>query len=248
MHTATVPASRHVNSIAHLSKLPLLARLGDATDLPSTLEPAPTPSACIMLGIDHRGRPHASRFEGVELQAVAAAADDMAFTTLPVTSAALADLAKKLPVGRLFRSGKAFVPFVGLPVFERLVAYLPIAARPLKPASPNRVSASAATDQDKGDKGKPVAPDAPKPNTYSDVKAGTAKPRPDTFPDGWDKIRVGHIVLATAERDEGWWTAHVREDKGDGLYLLEWEEWEGFDQFLRRREQIALLHPGYDGK
>lgn len=68
------------------------------------------------------------------------------------------------------------------------------------------------------------------------------------FPEGWDKIRVGQIVLATAERDEGWWTAHVREDKGDGVFVLEWEEWEGLDLFIRRREQIALLHPNYDGK
>jgi len=57
----------------------------------------------------------------------------------------MADLAAKLPTGKLFSSGKAFVPFVGQALFERLVAYLPISARPLKPAHRRRRSVALQT-------------------------------------------------------------------------------------------------------
>jgi hypothetical protein len=36
--------------------------------------------------------------------------------------------------------------------------------------------------------------------------------------------------------------------RADGSYLLEWEEFTGYDRFVCRRDKIALLHPDYDGK
>ena len=207
------------------------------------------PSTRILIGIDDRGRPHASRFDAVDQQAITSAADAMGFTVLAVSSEAMAELAAKLPTGKLFASGKAFVPFVGQALFDRLVAYLPISARPLKPALSKKALTRPAGAQAVADANEGSPNDAGKAgNAYAAVKEGSSKPRSGMFPEGWDKIRVGQIVLATAERDEGWWTAHVREDKGDGVFVLEWEEWEGLGLFIRRREQIALLHPSYDGK
>jgi len=52
----------------------------------------------------------------------------MEFVVLAVKSEAMAELAEKLPRGKLFTSGKAFVPFVGRQLFDTLVAYLPISA------------------------------------------------------------------------------------------------------------------------
>lgn len=213
--------------------------------LKSSSAPNP-PSSIILMGIDDRGRPHASRFDNADQAMIMKAADAMRFTVLPVTSEAMAELAAKLPSGKLFASGKAFVPFVGQSLFDRFVAYLPIGARPEKHTSKKRPDgvAQRATSQADGES----SGSKQNGNSYAAVKEGRAKPKANTFPDDWDKIRVGHIVLATADRDEGWWTAHVREDRGDGVYVLEWEDFEGMDLFVRRREQIALLHPAYDGQ
>jgi hypothetical protein len=183
----------------------------------------------------------------------------MGMATLAVQSPALAELAAKLPAGKLFASGKAFVPFVGQELHRRLAAYLPISRR----GTPALSSAVVAKARRAGGKsaanGAPVenktaggrkddASSAPsEQNKYADAKA-TNTQRSGKYPENWDKIAVGHIVLASAERDDGWWTAHVREVRADGTFLLEWEEWKGFAKFVCRREQIALLHPDYDGQ
>jgi hypothetical protein len=216
---------------------------------PNDVEAGSSPIATILLGIDERGRPHASRFDAPDRDAATAAAAIMGFAMLPVSSTALAELAAGLPGGKIFSSGKAFVPFVSQPTFDKLVAYLPISARPLKPAASktSKASSEGATGESRG--GKQSTPeDALQANGYAAAKGGSAKPTTGMFPDGWDKIKVGHVVLASADRDEGWFTAHVREDRGDGIYVLEWEDFEGLDLFVRRREQLALLHPQYDGQ
>lgn len=212
----------------------------------------------LIVGLDDRGRPHASRFAVADADVVERAAAMMGMTTLSVESAGLAELAAKLPAGRLFASGKAFVPFVGQELYRRLEAYLPIAQRidpaltPADMAKSKTRGAAAQSDAgqaggDGGGAGGDAGDAAIEQNKYAAAKA-TKTPRSGKYPEDWDKIVAGHIVLASAERDDGWWTAHVREVREDGTYLLEWEEWKGFAKFVCRREQIALLHPDYDGK
>lgn len=213
------------------------------------------PWSILIVGLDDRDRPHASRFPAADCRAVGKAAAMMGMATVAVQSPALAELAAKLPDGKLFASGKAFVPFVGQDLYRRLEAYLPVGARGRagRPkAGSGRATGNDAGEAEKDAGGKSGAKDdagnaASEQNKYADAKA-TKTPRSGKYPEDWDKIVAGHIVLASAERDDGWWTAHVREVREDGVYLLEWEEWKGFAKFVCRREQIALLHPDYDGK
>lgn len=161
----------------------------------------------------------------------------MGMTVLRVEGDPLVALADQLPAGKLFASGKAFVPFVGQELYRKLEAYMPIANR-------KRVIFSKAVAQgtENGGASREV-PSTDTGNAYAKAKAA-GKPRSGKYPEDWDKITVGQIVLASAERDDGWWTAHVREIRGDGIYMLEWEEWPGFDRFVCRRDRIAPAAPG----
>lgn len=217
------------------------------------------PTSILIVGLDERNRPHASRFGVADGKAAGEAAAMMGMATIAVESPALAELAAKLPAGKLFASGKAFVPFVGHELYRRLETYLPIGLRgmpgqPVTGVGKAPRGAGKAAEDDAGGDGKVGGRTKDDPanatseqNKYADAKA-TKTPRSGKYPEDWDRIAVGNIVLASAERDDGWWTAHVREVKADGTYLLEWEEWKGFAKFVCRREQIALLHPDYDGQ
>jgi hypothetical protein len=61
-------------------------------------------------------------------------------------------------------------------------------------------------------------------------------------PCGWADINVGSLVLASDGPGEGWWKSVVIEAKGD-LFTLIWEDWPDLPRFVRRRCQLALLHP-----
>jgi hypothetical protein len=197
----------------------------------------------VVFGRDDGGKAHASWFGYDETPLAEKAAGMMRMSALSVTSDELRGLASRLPHGRVFASGKAFVPFVKEDVFRKLEAYLPVAARQTARTPAKRSTATAgAAPPAAGETGKAVTA-----NSYAAAKE-SGKPPSEKYPDDWGNIKVGNIVLASAERDDGWWTAHVREVRPDGSYLLEWEEWAGFDRFVRRPEQIALLHPAYNGK
>lgn len=78
--------------------------------------------AIIIFGTDEKGRPHASYFEQPDLTAAEKAASVMGMRSLITNSEDERALAAELPRGRLFVSGRAFVPFVGARLHRRLTA------------------------------------------------------------------------------------------------------------------------------
>ena len=63
----------------------------------------------IILGQDNEGKPRAARFPVSQADLVAKAAKAMNLTVSKADGAALAELAKKLPTGRLYATGQGFV-------------------------------------------------------------------------------------------------------------------------------------------
>ena len=78
--------------------------------------------AIIIFGTDEKGRPHASYFEQPDLTAAEKAANAMGMRSLITSSKDERALAAELPRGRVFVSGRAFVPFVGARLHRRLQA------------------------------------------------------------------------------------------------------------------------------
>lgn len=194
----------------------------------AAVSPAPAPmpavvaSALILLGRDEAGKAHASRFDGTDAPAARKAATIMGMAALPVVGQELEALATKLPKGKLYDSGRAFVPFVKGELYERLHDSLSKKAREAL-AETNRLRQAVADAS----------------------KAAQAEPETLTLPEDWSKIVVGNLVLAYDPEDEAWFEAFVVEAKGADEFVLRWQGWPELPNFVRRRTRIALMHPSY---
>ncbi|CAO4194022.1 hypothetical protein [Methylorubrum extorquens] len=192
--------------------------------LPDSAAPSP---AIILFGRDERGRPHASHFGGDAVAEVGSAARLMGLHLATADTEVLRDFATRLPAGRLFPSGKGFVPFVKADLYERLLAAtgtldMPIPAR----ASGKAGDAPPPAGAGSGGKGSPDAP------------GGAPK-----APSDWASIKVGSTVLACQGPMEGWWEAVVLYTKADDHFVLRWRDFADDGEFNRARKDLGLLPP-----
>ena len=74
----------------------------------------------IVLGRGEAGKPQAARFPAGHNDLVTKAAKAMNLTVCKAESADVAELAKKLPTGRLYSTGRGFVPAVGQSLHGKL--------------------------------------------------------------------------------------------------------------------------------
>ena len=75
----------------------------------------------IVLGRDNEGKARAARFPASQANLVAKAAKAMNLTVCTAEGAALAELAKKLPSGRLYATGRGFVPSVERNLYSKIL-------------------------------------------------------------------------------------------------------------------------------
>ena len=176
----------------------------------------------IILGRDDRGKPHASFFPAIDAHAARQAATRMGMFALNVVTDETRGFLPTLPKGKLFDSGKAFVPFVKQDTYQRITAHLP---------EDQRVKADEIRTLPEQPEAAPVRPD-----------------KTEHKPEGWDKIIVGSIVLATEGPLEGWYEARVLKQYEDNRLRLEWRDYPEEPAFTRRIDQLALLHPNYSEK
>ena len=98
----------------------------------------------IVLGRDEAGKPRAARFPTGHDGLVAKAAKAMNLAVCKADGEVLSELAKKLPPGRLYSTGRGFVPAVGRSLYDKLVEQLKLAGQPVtrrgRPAQWRRVS------------------------------------------------------------------------------------------------------------
>ena len=91
-----------------------------------TDKPAPTvggDAVVIVFGKDDAGKPHASKFGEADAELAVRAAALMGMRVLPITTDEHGAAASQLTAGRIFDSGKGFVPFVKMAAYEALAAF-----------------------------------------------------------------------------------------------------------------------------
>src|SRR4051812_47882135 len=175
----------------------------------------------VVLGVGADGKAHASRFEPRNQPFVARAAALMGFHVITVSpeNDELYGIAAALPVGKIFATGRAFVPFVSRAAFGKLAPLVEGGVDSAKPAAP-----------------KP-APDKP-----AATHDAAAVKNADVL---WGKIGIGSIVLA--EQPEfygpGWWESVVVGVKGDDL-MIRWLDEPDEPPLRVARRNVALRHPG----
>ncbi len=142
-----------------------------------------------------------------------------------------------LPQGRVFASGKAFVPFVKRALYDRLTALGGAPApKPIsRPAAPLARPAKAKAVE--GAKLTGVKGEEAEIGADMDVAASAAPAnRVDPF-------AVGTVVLAP-ELVMSWWEAVIVAVKGDAV-TLKWRDFPVEPTFKRSRSQIAFLPDDY---
>ncbi len=127
-------------------------------------KPANGTAELIVLGRDEAGEPRAARFPAGHDNIVAKAAKAMNLTVCKADGGAVAELAKKLPPGRLYSTGRGSVPSVGQSLYGKIVEQLRLAGQAV-----------------------PDEPDQP-----NGEQSGTAEAAPG-LPTSWDDIAVGHL-------------------------------------------------------
>jgi hypothetical protein len=194
---------------------------GEATD------PKPATATLIVFGKDkgESGKPHASWFGEADAPLAEKAAGLMGMRILRLISDDQRALASQLPAGRVFASGKAFIPFISRKLFDQLEAMG--GEVPAHDPAPDQTASS----------DEPTVVDA----VSDSAEAAT----PTAAPSPWAAITVGSVVLVTEGRpQEGWWEAVVTEVKADDLLVLRWRDFpEDESLIVRNRKQVALLYP-----
>src|SRR6266480_2278885 len=88
----------------------------------------PTPAAddvgLLVLGFDEQQKPCGARFVGAKPDLVAKAAQLMGLEVYKASSPDVAEVAKKLPVGQLYATGRAFVPNVRQTLYSDVLVAL----------------------------------------------------------------------------------------------------------------------------
>ncbi|MCJ9749652.1 hypothetical protein MOV61_02835 [Neorhizobium sp. BETTINA12A] len=225
MHTSSsAPLTARSSKIS----LPPVSILGGAKPVAAVAYPktktgiAEGPTAKhILVGLDDQGKPHASWFAEEDGDAAAVAADLMDMALLDIAGDELTVIAAKLPRGKLFESGKAFVPFVKRSVYDQLARYFDEEFAASTAARVEAAQAAAAEG-------------------YAKASKGEVPPRQ---PEDWSKIVVGDLVLAEDAPSEGWFEAEVIEQAANDQFRLKWRDWPDLPNFSRGITDIALLHP-----
>jgi hypothetical protein len=176
-----------------------------------------------VIGYDLDNKPRGGRFEGVD-DRVANAAFDMGLTAVVSSSPKFAAAAKKLPAGRLYTSGKSFIPNIKESLLTELVAIL---------REPGDTSQAYRLEN------RPTKKDGEDGSTGVRCKS----PVTSGLPRSWDEIDVGHLVLAHEGYEDGWWEA-ICVKREDDILTLRYRDAPKLPVFIRHITTVALINPG----
>jgi hypothetical protein len=179
-----------------------------------------TPDKFFVLGFDNKGKPRGARFAEYN-ERVLNFVSDLMLTSVYPASAAFTEAAMKLPPGRAYASGKAFVPPVKRDLIEKLVRILN-------------------TPGDESQQFKLAHPPGQTPGHEGEPEAKVSG-----LPRSWDGIEPGHVVLVPDDSPEeyGYWPCVVL-SRDDQILTLRLRDYPKKGTYVRNIAQVGLLNPG----
>lgn len=178
----------------------------------------------VVFGLDESGKPKAARFTPNQFEPASHAATSMNLHICEAASAELVELAKKLPSGRIYARGRAFIPFIKRDLYDRLHA---ASGGLVRDGQQPKAGASVEA---------PVATDSP---------PSSAEPQPVVtgLPCSWETLAPGHMVLAFEGPGEGWWESVVV-SRYEQMLTLRYRDYPKLPKFDRHISTVALINPG----
>lgn len=176
--------------------------------------------AVLLIGKDSRGQAHAACFNGSDTEAAQKSATTMGVALLKLETKEQLALADKMPRGKLYPTGRAFLPYIREAMFNEWAAFFPAG-----------FEWPVATDVGNECMEKSILVEA---QGSSDGGSGTQ--------DHWLPPVIGEVVLACEDPGWGWFEAEVVRIDENGLHVLKWRDYPNLTPIVRRAEEVALLH------
>lgn len=183
------------------------------------VKPVDGGSPLYVFGLDETGKPRGARFPQGLKDNIVAAAVAMKFNIVHDHSAEFAVLGEKLPIGRIYGSGKSFIPNIRRDLYDKLRAAQERPNEPIKDGVYFSVVGSEITTI-----------------THADP---AARPLPKT----WADVQPGDLVIAQQNHIEGWWEAIIIERAPNDILTLRWRDYPDEGTVQRHLGGIALINP-----
>jgi len=188
----------------------------------------PSNGQLFVYGLDHAGKPKGARFPAAEAERVLPVATAMNLRCSQAGSDETASPGMKLPVGRIYARGKAFIPNIKRDLYEKLEAALDPARSESEQSQANGTAVSVAS---KGAAAQPL----------TDTGA-ILPPLASGLPQNWESITAGNMVLIDAGPGEGWWEAIVI-GREDAILTLRYRDFPKLPKLQRHVSTVALINP-----
>jgi hypothetical protein len=180
-------------------------------------------------GLDEAGKPKGARFPATETEKVLPVATAMKLQSCQACSDEVADLGMKLPVGRIYARGKAFIPNIKRDLYDKLLAAIGSCNEGHDHSQAEGAATSSATPGDA------VA--------HAPTEVGAIlPPLASGLPQNWESISAGNMILIDAGPGEGWWEAIVI-NRDDAILTLRYRDYPKVPKFERHVSTVALINP-----
>jgi hypothetical protein len=190
---------------------------------------APSNGQLFVYGLDEAGKPKGARFPATEAERVRPVATAMNLRCSQAGSDETTSPGMKLPVGRIYARGKAFIPNIKRDLYDKLVAAL----APAGDENNHSQVEGTATSLAASNGGAAQSP--------ADTGA-ILPPLASGLPQNWESIAAGNMVLIDAGPGEGWWEAIVI-GREDAILTLRYRDFPKLPKFQRHVSTVALINP-----
>nr|WP_321442577.1 hypothetical protein [uncultured Cohaesibacter sp.] len=185
----------------------------------------------VVIARDASGVARGSWFAASDAKVAKASAKAAGSVAVAVKGPDRMGLANRVPKGRIFDSGKLFMPRIQGEVFDQLLGFAPKAHK-----APQLQLVTS------GDEAK-----AKTPNEAASAARGTSDIE-GKVPDEWSKLGVGSLVLARDVEEESFYLAVIIGKAGPINFTLRWRDYPDEPNFQRQVSDLAMLHPKVDLK
>jgi hypothetical protein len=176
----------------------------------------------VLYGLDANQKPQAARFPDRVCDLAIKAARQLKLNILKVTSAQTAELAARLPAGRINSSGRALLANVRKPLYDQLVE--------MARGTETTIDTTPASTHDHTK------------IPLNEVGKDGNSVGSDRLPPAWKDIGPNHLVLVQESLRDGWWEAIVIARRDDML-TVRWRDYQKWKPFLVHADAVALINP-----
>jgi hypothetical protein len=189
-----------------------------------------TPTTYLFVfGLDESGKPKGARFPATDIEKVLPVITTMKLQSREALADELGGLGMKLPVGRIYARGKAFIPNIKRDLYDKLLAMVASCKEEQDPPQAGRTIPGAA---------------APEGDTEAPAETGSAilPTLASGLPQNWESITAGNMVLVDAGPAEGWWEGIVIA-RDNEILTVRYRDFPKLPKFERHISTVALINP-----